>query len=66
MRTLRKFHLPGAACHAPGNLVILALYWEYTIMESPFNLKPVFVEKKKDVIHSQYGETVVRNKSNQR
>ena len=64
MRTLRKFHLPGAACHAPGNLVILALYWEYTIMESPFNLKPVFVEKK-DVIHSQYGETVVRNKSNQ-
>ena len=27
MRTLRKFHLPGAACHAPTNLVILALYW---------------------------------------
>ena len=44
--------------------MILALYWEYTIMGSPFNLKPVFVEKK-DVIHSQYGETVVRNKSNQ-
>ena len=37
--------------------MILALYWEHTIMESPFNLlKPGFVEK--DVIHSQYRETV--------
>ena len=26
-------------------------------MENPFNLKPAFVEK--DVIHSQYRETVV-------
>ena len=32
------FYLPGAAFHAPRNLVILVLSWEYWIMKSPFSL----------------------------
>ena len=66
MHTLRKFHLPGAACHAPRNLVILALYWKYRIMESPFNLLKTCLCRKKCNTFAVWGNRCYfGNKSNQ-
>ena len=56
----------SAWCSLPRNLVILALYWEYTIMESPFNLLKTWLCRKRCNIFAVWGNRCYfGNKSNQ-